>query len=216
MVLLENLKHRLGNVPGYIQSKVKGKPFHWTMTRKQMENKKRSFERLSTKGQKNRQSQSRRNFICESLERDGTTNLPQYKNIYRKYCLTNENVNVNQVNLNALDRILRSGNVASSDTTLPLIERPVIPIKTNEDLLREEAEQSINLTKAAQYTESRANRVVRLLHQGQQGTPLTLNQLKNVTNWYSYRPPRTGKRGGSARSRSRSRRIRTRKHRTTH
>ncbi len=207
-MLLENLKHRLGNLPGYVKAKVKGKPFHWTMTRKQMENKKRSFESMYTKRQQNKQSQSRRNFICDSLEKEGTTNLPKYKNIYKKYCLTNENVNVNQVNLNKLATNLRPGNTNSfsSNTNLPLIERPVTPVKSEEELLREEAEERLNLRKAVPYVESRANRISRLLQQGKQGTPLTLNQLQNVANW--YRPRRT--RGGKTRSR-RTRRYRNHK-----
>jgi len=213
MVLVENLKHRLRNLPGYVKAKVKGKPFHWTMTRKQMENKKRSFENMYTKRQKNKQSQSRRNFICESLEKEGATNLPQYKNIYKKYCLTNENVNVSQVNLNKLATNLRPGNTNSfsSNTNLPLVERPVTPVKSEEELLEEKAEKSINLTKANQYKMSRANRVAQLLQQGKQGTPLTLNQLRNIANWYKGK---RGKRGGKARSRrtQRYRNHKTKKH----
>ena len=72
MVLLENIKHRIKNIPGYLRAKVKGKPFHWTMTRKQMENKKRSFE----------------------------SKIPVKQPFPNTNNLTFKNANVNEVNLN--------------------------------------------------------------------------------------------------------------------
>jgi HPt (histidine-containing phosphotransfer) domain-containing protein len=119
MVALENIKHRLKNVPGYIKAKVKGKPFHWTMTRKQAENRTKSFQTIHNRSRKQR-SENRRDSICAQLEALGATNMPKYKNTYKEFCLTAENANVGEVNLNILDQTLESESL-----NLPLKENPI-------------------------------------------------------------------------------------------
>lgn len=119
MVALENIKHRLKNVPGYLKAKVKGKPFHWTMTRKQAENRKKSFQSTYNRSKKQR-SENRRNSICAQLEALKATNMPKYKNIYKEFCITAENANVGEVNLNALEESLENESL-----NLPLKENPI-------------------------------------------------------------------------------------------
>jgi hypothetical protein len=205
-MLLSNITRRVREVPNYLKAKVKGKPFHWTMTQKQLENKTKRFENMYLKERnKTRKSHSRRNTICNSLESLGVTNSNKYKNTYKKYCLTNENVNVNQVNLDRLAKNLRVGNAnfVSPITNLPLIPKPLpVKSKTEEELLIEQAEKNLNVRQAMPYTESRANRIARLLQKGtQERSPLTLNELTNVTNWYSQRPKKTKKGGKSKKQR---------------
>jgi chorismate mutase len=124
MVALENIKYRIKNIPGFLKAKVKGKPFHWTMTRKQMENKASSFQKKYNKRQTNKASkqtsENRRDRICRELERLEATNMPKYKNVYKNYCLSAANANVGDVNLNALEENLESENL-----NLPLLENPI-------------------------------------------------------------------------------------------
>lgn len=206
-MLLSNITRRVREVPNYLKARVKGKPFHWTMTQKQLETKTKRFENMYLKERnKTRKSHSRRNTICNSLESLGVTNSNKYKNTYKKYCLTNENVNVNQVNLEKLAKNLRVGNTnfVSPTVNLPLKPRPVPPVKSEEELLIEQADKNLNLRQATPYTESRANRIARLLQKGTQETsPLTLKELTNVTNWYSQRPRKT-KKGGKTRNHKRN------------
>jgi hypothetical protein len=201
-MLLGNLTRRIKEVPNYLKAKVKGKPFHWTMTQKQLEKKTKRFENMYLKERnKTKKSHSRKNTICEGIEKLGVTNSNKYRNTYKKYCLTNENVNVNEVNLEKLAKNLPIGNTNffSPTVNLPLKPRPLPPqkpVKSEEELLIEQAEQNLNLRQATPYTESRANRIARLLQKGkQENSPLTLSELTNVTNWYSQRPKKS-KRGG--------------------
>jgi len=161
-MLLNNITRRVRNVPNYLRAKVKGKPFHWTMTQKELEMKKKRFESNYIKARnKTRKNQSRRNFICKEVERLGATNAPKYRNIYKKYCLTKENVNVSEVNLDALVKQLRVGNKNNipNNLNLPLL---LPPQKTEEELVAEKAEKEINVSKAVPYR-SRANRVAEML-----------------------------------------------------
>lgn len=112
MVALENIKHRIKNLPGYVKAKVQKKPFHWTMTRKETENRKRGFQTQYNKSRK-QQSENRRDKICEELERLGATDLPKYRNTYKQYCISAENANVGEVNVNAL-------NLESENLNLPI------------------------------------------------------------------------------------------------
>lgn len=202
-MLFSNITRRARNVPNYLRAKVKGKPFHWTMTQKQLENKSKRFETMYLKQRnKTRKSQNRRNYICNSLEKMGATNLPKYKNTYKEFCLTNENINVNEVNLEKLAKELRIGNTNffTGNLNLPIVSPPPPPVKSEEELVTEKALQNINLSKATPLFESRANRIARLLAKSQQkeNANLSLKELQNVSNWYSQRA-RKSKKGGKGR-----------------
>jgi len=119
MVALENIKYRLKNVPGYIKAKVKGKPFHWTMTRKQAENRTKSFQSRGNRSKKQR-SENQRDRICEQLEQLGATTMPKYKNTYKAFCLSAENANGGEVNMNKFEE-----NLESKSLNLPMKENPI-------------------------------------------------------------------------------------------
>ena len=147
-MLLQNFTRKVKNLPRYTLSKIQRKPFHWTMTQKQLENKSRAFNNRITKRRKEKKiSQERRNLICAELERIQATNSPKYKKNYQDFCLNEENVNVNEVNLNALERNLKIGNQNSYNlNNLPLKPKPVEPLP----------EPNLNLNEALPYTNQNA------------------------------------------------------------
>jgi hypothetical protein len=122
MVRFENLKHRVQNIPGYLKAKVKGKPFHWTMTRKQMENKQRLFENQILFRE---QASKRRKILgdmCDRLEAKPILTVND-KLYLKEYCLSPENLNVGEVNLEAIE--IPVGNTNDSSSNLPLKDNTI-------------------------------------------------------------------------------------------
>jgi hypothetical protein len=143
MVYLENLQHRLGNLPGYVKAKVKGKPFHWTMTRKQMENKKRSFENHIGHQENQSAKRDRTDKLCELYDRKKELGPLTVDDMiyYKEYCLSEANRNVGEVNVNALQIPVGNTNTNTSNGTLPMKVSP----KEDAGTLLAEAAQSLEI-----------------------------------------------------------------------
>jgi hypothetical protein len=105
-------KRTLKNVPQYLKSKVKGQPFHWTMSKKQEQEKANRFQKLYTKHSNKKASYyDKLQRWCDDLEERNLDNSNLFRNQYKTYCLSKQNVqNLSEVNINALIRNLKPGN----------------------------------------------------------------------------------------------------------
>jgi uncharacterized protein YoxC len=115
MVALENIKHRITNIPRYLRytmKKNKPAPFHWTATQKNIEQKRKSFENQIRFREGESEKKVRIDKLCERLAAKPKLSAND-KIFYKEYCLSEENVNVGEVNINAL-------NLESENLNLPL------------------------------------------------------------------------------------------------
>ena len=94
-----------------------------------------------------------------------------------KYCLTNENVNVNEVNVEALAKNLRSGNVnISQNLNLPLKPRPAPSPSPQPNTVEEKI--NINLDEAVRYNTTTSP----ITSTSGEERVLTSNQAQNWVN----------------------------------
>jgi len=105
-------KRTLKNVPQYLKSKVRGKPFHWTMSKKEEKQLVNRAKKLYSKHTNKKASYyNKLQKWCDDLEERNLENTNIYRNQYKNYCLSKENVrNLSEVNVNALVRNLKPGN----------------------------------------------------------------------------------------------------------
>jgi hypothetical protein len=116
-------KRTLKNIPQYLKSKVKGKPFHWTMSKKQEQEKANRYQKMFSKHSNRKASYyNKLQQWCDDLEEKNLDNSNIYRNQYKKYCLSKENVkNLSEVNINALISSLKPGNQnRNGSVNLPL------------------------------------------------------------------------------------------------
>jgi hypothetical protein len=115
MVVLENIKHRIANIPRYLRytmKKKKNAPFHWTATQKNLQEKRKLFENQLAFKQGESEKKVAIDALCLKLDAKQKLSAND-KILYKEYCLSEENANVGVVNINAL-------NLESENLNLPL------------------------------------------------------------------------------------------------
>ncbi len=111
-------KRTLKNVPQYLKSKAQGKAFHWTMSKKQEQERVNRAKKLYTKHTNKKASYyNKLQKWCDDLEERNLNNSNLYRNQYKKYCLSKENIkDIAEVNINALVRNLKPGNENTNES----------------------------------------------------------------------------------------------------
>ena len=114
----QNFKNRfkrtLKNLPNYVKAKVKGKPFHWTMTNRNVKKKQNAFKNqlMIKKGLSDKKEAIDK--LCEKLEDKKTLSVDD-QIYFKEYCISKENANVGKVKIENL-------NINTENLNFPLIE----------------------------------------------------------------------------------------------
>jgi len=135
MVSLENIKHRISNVPRYLRytmKKKKNAPFHWTATQKNLQQKRKLFNNQISFKEGNSEKREAIDRLCVKL--NAKPRLTANDKIFQKeYCLSEENANVGEVNVEALNLESENLNLPLKDPLLGAIQR----LNTAGDILTE-------------------------------------------------------------------------------
>ena len=107
-------KRTLKNLPNYVKAKVKGKPFHWTMTNNNVKKKQKAFQNqlMIKQGLSNKKEAIDK--LCERLEDKKTLSVDD-EFYFKEYCLSKENTNVGKVKIENL-------KLNTENLNLPLVE----------------------------------------------------------------------------------------------
>ncbi len=114
----QNFKNRfkrtLKNLPNYVKAKVKGKPFHWTMTNRNVKKKQNAFKNQLMIKQGLSNKKEALDKLCERLEDKKTLSVDD-EFYFKEYCLSKENTNVGKVKI---ENIIHN----TENLNLPLVE----------------------------------------------------------------------------------------------